>query len=323
MNYAEIKALEYFLPEKTLDNETLSQGSDKWNPDKIQEKTGVRKRHVAQDHECASDLAFEAASRLFERNDCNRKEIDYVLFCTQSPDYFLPTTACILQDRLGIKRTAGALDFNLGCSGYVYGLSLAKGLIETDQAKNVLLLTAETYTKYLDKKDISTRAIFGDAASATLVGLGSPTKQMIGPFVFGTDGSGYDNLIVKNGCSRNPNAHDKILNMNGPDIFAFTLQAVPAAVISLLQKANIHFDDVDYFIFHQANKFMLTHLRDKINIPENKFHIDMEEYGNTVSSTIPIALKSVFLKKKMEVGSKIMLVGFGVGYSWSACMINI
>lgn len=325
MRKAKIAAIEYYLPSKIVDNSELAKQFSDWTEDKICKKTGIKQRHIASSNECASDLAYHAAVKLFETGVCAPIDIDYILLCTQSPDYFLPTTACILQDRLGISKKAGALDFNLGCSGYVYGLSLAKGLIETGQVDNVLLITSETYSKYMRDDDVSTRTIFGDGAAATFIQLDNSNMADSGLdyFTFGTDGSGKDNLIVREGASRTPSDNIKNLFMNGPEIFSFTIKNIPKTLKIFLDKANLNIDDIDHFIFHQANEFILTHLRDKASIPQEKFYINLENSGNTVSSSIPVALKDALLKKIVHPGDKIVLVGFGVGYSWAVCMVSL
>jgi len=311
--YAVIKAIEYYLPERILTNEQLALDFPDWSAEKILAKTGISQRHIADVNERASDLAYKAAQKLFASGACNPDDIDFLLLCTQCPDYPLPTTACILQDRLGLPTSCGALDFNLGCSGYIYGLSLAKGLIESGQAKNVLLITAETYSKYINHDDKGTRTIFGDGAAATLVYGVNSDYPLIHPVVLGTDGKGVDNLIVRN----------NVLYMNGPEIFTFTLKCVPQVVAKLLDGANKQVADIDLFIFHQANKYMLDHLRKKINIPEEKFYIYMENVGNTVSATIPIALKHALIDGKIKSGNLVMLVGFGVGYSWGGTIVRV
>jgi 3-oxoacyl-[acyl-carrier-protein] synthase-3 len=241
-----------------------------------------------------------------------------------------------MQHRLGIPQTAGALDFNLGCSGFVYGLGLAKGLIESGQARNVLLITAETYSKFLHPLDKSVRTLFGDAAAATLIQAVDGDQPAIGPMVYGTDGSGAQNLIVPVGGMRERMATKKPLTedengnlrspddlyMNGPEIFAFTIRTVPHAFRTLLEKADLTADQVDLFAFHQANQYMLEHLRKKLKIPQEKFIIAMRDCGNTVSATIPIALKHAAIDGRLRTGSRVMLIGFGVGYSWGACMIR-
>jgi 3-oxoacyl-[acyl-carrier-protein] synthase-3 len=327
---AYIRAIEYYLPEKVLTNEELANSFPDWTADRIFEKTGIKERRVVRDGELASDLAEKAAHRLFEVTGIERSSIDYVIFCTQSPDYALPTTACLLQERLGIPTNSGALDINLGCSAYPYGLGLAKGLIETGQAKSVLLLTGETMTLHLSPEDVSVRAIFGDGAAATLVcgrqDTDDSATEWIGPFYNGSDGRGASKLILRRGSLREPNCQDSrwcgALDMNGPDIFAFTLQEVPKSVLALLEKAGIRMQDVDLFVFHQANRFMLEHLRRKLQIPSERFVYALENSGNTVCATIPIALKHAWEGGQLRDGSVVVLVGFGVGYSWSACVIR-
>lgn len=334
---ATIAATEYYLPDTVLDNDRVTKGHAEWTPDKIYEKTGIRERHIASANECASDLAVLACEKLFASGRCKPADIDFILLCTQTPDYFLPTTACLIQDRLGIPASAGALDFNLGCSGFIFGLGLAKGLIETEQARNVLLVTAETYSKFINEGDVGTRSLFGDAAAATLVLAveGIADADFIGPFVYGTDGSGAQNLIVPSGGMRKRTTSgelrtdkfgntrtDQDLYMDGAEIFTFALRAVPKAVEQLLKKAQRSIADVDLFVFHQANKFMLDHLRRKMNIAEQRFVIALGGFGNTVSSTIPIALKEAENTGRLHTNDNVMLVGFGVGYSWGATFVR-
>ncbi len=330
---AAIRAIEYYLPEKAVTTEQLSAEFPEWSVQKIDEKTGIQARHIAGEDECSSDLAVAAAQKLFASGVCAARDIDYVLLCTQSPDYFLPTTACLIQDRLGIPTSAGALDFNLGCSGFVYGLGLAQGLIESGQATNVLLLTAETYSKFIHPRDRSVRTIFGDAAAATLVSAVEADGPLIGPFVFGTDGRGANNLIVPTGGLRRARTAETAreitddsgsvrtqdhLFMDGAEIFNFTLKAVPQSVCQLLERSRKTLEEIDLFVFHQANRYMLEHLRRKIKVPQDKFCVAMSHCGNTVSSTIPIALKHAQLEGRLKPGDLTMLVGFGVGYSWAA-----
>jgi 3-oxoacyl-[acyl-carrier-protein] synthase-3 len=326
MKKAAIKGIRYHLPEYILHNRELSQDYPDWTPEKISAKTGIEERRIAAEGECASDLAEQAALRLFESGVCQPEQIEYVLLCTQSPDYFLPTTACVLQDRLGIPTSAGALDFNLGCSGYVYGLSMAKGLIETGQVNNVLLITAETYSKYISKEDMNVRALFGDGAAATFIEATDADEDCIGPFVFGSDGSGKNKLIVENGASRFPvsaEGSSDNLFMDGPEIFSFTMTSVPRAIKALFERSGLGMDDIDMFVFHQANEFMLNHLRKKTKIPAEKFCVDLSHTGNTVSATIPIALSNLLRDGKVKSGDTIALVGFGVGYSWAANICKI
>jgi 3-oxoacyl-[acyl-carrier-protein] synthase III len=330
---AGIKAIEYYLPEKVLTNIELAEIFGDWTPEKILEKTGIKERHIADEGECSSDLAFNAAEKLFLSCAIQRSEIDFIILATQSPDYILPTTACHLQHRLGLSQNCGAIDFNLGCSAFVYGLAVSKGLIGSGIAKNILLITSETYSKHIHRLDKSTRTIFGDGAAATLI---SNEGHLIGEFDLGTDGSGYDKLIIPAGGARTPVSDitkiekndngsvrtDENIFMSGTDIFNFTIRIVPKSINELLQSEGLTISDIDLFVLHQANKFMLEFLRKKIGIPESKFVIDMEDTGNTVSATIPIALKRAESCGRLKKGDKVLICGFGVGLSWGSAIID-
>ena len=320
---AYIKYISYYLPPIKLSNEDIAAKFPEWDSDKIIQKIGIKNRNISNKNQFTSDIASEAVNNLCVEYNIDKTDIDYLIVCTQSPDYFLPTTACIVQHKTGLSTNCAAIDINQGCSGYIYGLSLAKGLIVSKVAKNVILVTAEMYSKHIHEKDKGNRSIFGDAASATLVSHDGMYR--IGEFTLGSDGSGFENLIVKNGAIKNVKTaqtdepSDNNLFMNGPEIFNFTSKAVPELIFKNLEKNKESIESVDNFIFHQANTFMLEYLRKKINIPVGKFLIDMEDYGNTVSSTIPIALKNRIKQSIKE--SKLLLAGFGVGYSWGAVVI--
>jgi 3-oxoacyl-[acyl-carrier-protein] synthase-3 len=278
-------------------------------------------------------MAEKAARKLFGEYQIDPKSIDFLMLCTQSPDYFLPSTACLLQNSLGIPTSAGAFDYNLGCSGCIYGLAMAKGLITAGIAKNVLLLTAETYNKYLHPSDKSNRSIFGDGAAACLISTDGFAE--IGEFVLGTDGRGANNLIVKTGASRQKKVtgqfveddeghiwYDDYLYMNGGAIFNFTLDTVPTLMKDVLEKNNLQKDEVDYFVFHQANKFMLNTIRKVCVLPKEKFYVNMSTMGNTVSSTVLIGLKECILNQTITAGDKVMISGFGVGLSWGGTILT-
>lgn len=330
---AGVDAISFYLPDQVLSNANLNEYFPDWSVDKIASKTGIYERRIAAEDEFVSTMAINAARRLFsEHTHIHAADIQFILLCTQSPDYFLPTTACLIQEALGIPTSAGALDFNLGCSGYVYGLSLAKGLLLSEELDNVLLITADTYTKFIHHEDRSVRTIFGDAASATLITHESTSK--IKKFIYGTDGKGAENLIVKSGALRKPLTVEMILNknvglvgdnnlfMNGQEIFNFTLNIIPSLISNVLKRNDMEMDDIDLFVFHQANKFMLEHLRKKLQIREDFFFISMSYCGNTVSSSIPIALKTAESEGRIKPGMRVLIAGFGVGYSWGATIIE-
>lgn len=321
-----VSQIEYYLPELVLTNEDLEKEFPEWSSERIQEKVGIAQRHISSENETVLDLAVKSSEKLFENFD--RNKIDFILFCTQSPDYFLPTTACILQDKLGLRKNIGAMDFNLGCSGFVYGLAFAKGLIAAGIAQHILLVTSETYTKHINPKDKGNRSIFGDASASAIVEKAENGGDY--KFCLGTDGSGAENLIVKKGAFRtdfelNPENEfaPENLYMNGPEIFNFTIENIPGLVKETMEVNGLTMDDIDHFVFHQANSFMLNYLRKKTKIPTEKFYIDMEKTGNTVSATIPIALKNMMDKGILKQGDKVLLAGFGVGYSWGATILEI
>jgi len=333
---AKIASIEYFLPSQTLTNEDIEKVFIDWTAEKIYLKTGVSIRHIASKDECSSDLGIEAAKKILEQNIIKPEDIDILIFCTETPDYLIPTTACIVQNRLGLPTSCAAFDINLGCSGFVYGLSIANAYIISGMARNILLINAETYSKTINPRDKSVRTIFGDAGTAVLICADNGFAK-INDFVFGTDGSGHKNLIVPTSGFRTPknteSAEEKEdgsgnirsmdnLYMNGPSIFTFTLDVVPKTIAELLDKTNLNIDDIDFFIFHQANKFMLQHLIQKLHIPEKKAPINLEEYGNTVSCSIPIALRDCQQKNLFKKGDRIMLIGFGVGYSWASALLE-
>lgn len=335
---ASLIAYDYFLPEVVEDNDYLDRLYPNWQVKTVEKKTRIFSRHIAEEGQCASDLAVGAAQKLLARISMAKKsDIDYIIFCTQSPDFFLPASACIIQEQLGLGSNVGAIDVNQGCSGYVYSLGLAKGLIESNQAKHVLVLTGDTYSKYINERDRSVRCLFGDAGTATLVGVGS--SLVLNEFVYGTDGSGASNLIVRAGGSRLPIrrsdhlAFDEIedssgnfrslsdLYMNGGAVFEFSIKRLKE-VFSGLASKGVFIEEVDFFIFHQANYFMLEAIRRSLKLPQEKCIYQFSETGNTVSSSIPLAMSLAEESGSNFSGKRILLVGFGVGYSWAAVNIN-
>jgi 3-oxoacyl-[acyl-carrier-protein] synthase-3 len=331
---AYIKAIASHLPDKILTNEQLQVDNPDWEMAKIAAKTGIECRRIAAEDETAADLAFAAAERLFANGTVQRDEIDYLLFCTQSPDYVLPASSCILQDRLRLSINCGAIDFNQGCSGYIYGLQLANALVSSRTAHNVLLLTGETYSKYIHPKDRSVRVLFGDAGTATVISADKPGARIVATEV-GTDGTGCNNLIVPIGGARRRSSTESAqefcdengsirsaanLFMDGQELFAFTLKRVPTLVNRLLEKVGLVAEEVDTYVFHQANAFMNEHLRTKMRLQKEKVPLSLSDVGNTVSNTIPLTLSRI--APKLSFGNNIMLVGFGVGYSWGACLLE-
>lgn len=329
VQHASIGPIAVHFPERSETNEQLQAEYPSWDLPLIGSKTGIQRRFIAAPEETASDLGVAAAEKLFENFNIDPQSIDFLLYCTQTPDYPLPTTSCLIQQRLGLATNCGALDFNLGCSGFVYGLALAEGLICTGSAKRVLLLTAETYSKYIDPADRSLRTIFGDGAAATLIEA-KPEKSLFG-FRYGTDGSGADTLLVADGGARA--AEDRIkprhrkrwasrLYMDGPSLISFTVEAVPRLVDQILAQENLQQDQIDLFLMHQATRKMLEQLQLRMGIDERRMPIELENCGNTVSATLPILIHDLRSQGRLQPGKLHCLVGFGVGWSWAGCLWN-
>lgn len=334
---ARLAAIATHVPDRILSNAELATDFPDWPADKIFDKTGIRERRIAAPEETALDLAVAACDKLLDNDPTLRDRIDFLILCTQAPDYVLPTSACVLQDRLGLPTRVGALDINLGCSGFVYGVSLATGLIAAKAAQTILLVTADTYSKYINRGDKSVRTLFGDGAAATIITDEDAGTATIGPFVFGTDGSGADRLIVPTGGFRQPRsantavaATDRSGNVRSPDdlymdgsaVLNFTLREVPRAYRQLIEKAGVGADAFDYVVLHQANKFMLDALQKKLGLPEDKVPRHFETIGNTVSSTIPFVLAGLIDRGELQPGTRIAIIGFGVGLSWAVGAIT-
>ncbi len=327
---AYIKALTYYLPEHIVTNEQLE--TELGGVIMTAKTAGVDSRRKASNNETASDLAIKAAKQLFSENGITPSEVDFLIYCTQSPDYFMPSTSCIIQDKLGIPTSAGAFGYDLGCSGYVYGLAIANSFVDSGLAKNVLLLTADTISKYLHPQD-KNRLLFGDAASATLVSTTGMAK--IGNFEKGTDGSGFEHIIIRNGGNRhreltgrsiadeNGNIHyEDNFDMDGEAVFNFTVERIPQLIEGCLKMNNLKKEDVGFYVFHQANKYMLNTLRKLNKLPKDGFFVDLSDTGNTTSTTVPIGLVKSIKAGCIHENMNVMVAGFGVGLSWAATILK-
>ena len=336
MIHSQISNISIYLPQNKLTNAMLQSEFPDLKIKELTRLTGVFSRGIADENETSLDMAVQAAKALFSENEVSKSAIDFVIFCSAGGDYITPASACIIQDKLGISQQCGAFDFNQGCTGYIYGLSLADSLIKAGNASRILLLTSETITKTIHPKDKTNRAIFGDAATASLIQVSSDGSKM-GKFVFGTDGSRFDQIIIKQGRERFPLpqfAEDDFLDdfgnvrnhanfyMNGAEVFNFSVAKAPELVNTLLEESNLVLDDIDLFVFHQANQIILETIGRKLKISQEKIVIELENTGNTVSSTIPIALQKAIETGKCKRGDKILIAGFGVGFSWGGTIIN-
>ncbi len=327
-----IKQIEYFLPKEILTNQELRKKYSNWDIKSIEKKTGVKKRHIASEKQTAYDLSLVACKKLLFKN--KSKNIDAILYCSQSPDYIMPSNSFLLHKDLKLKKDVFTLDFSHGCSGYIYSLVIADALIKSKQAENILLVNADTYSKFINKKDKSTRVLFGDGAAATLI-ENNPKSLGIIDSIIETYGKGFDSFWIPSGGMRNKGNENIVskdrsgnersldnIHMDGFAVWSFINAYVPKQINTLLRRNNLNKNDVDLFIFHQASQFTLDSIIKSLKLNRNKTFINIENKGNTVSATIPIAIKDAVNKKKLKRGSLILLSGFGIGLSYGSVLMK-
>ena len=293
---------------------------------KVSGMAGVTARHVANDATCSSDLCFKAADELLNALDCRRDAIDALIFVSQTPDYLMPSTSCLLQERLGLGQECAAFDVNLGCSGYVYGLWMASTFIASSGFRRVLVLNGETPTRYADETDRAVALLFGDAGSATLVEAPTVDQAQKWHFILRTDGAGYQDLIIEAGGFRdrfNSDARQHHVRMNGSNVFNFTIKTLPPLIRDTLESAGKSLDDVDYYIFHQSNRFILQHLVKKSKLPADRAPIILGDFGNTGGPSVPLTITQGQLKRPPDRALNLMLLGYGVGLSWASALVTL
>jgi 3-oxoacyl-[acyl-carrier-protein] synthase III len=336
--HGQILGISSYVPDQVETNDDLARAHPDWDMERIAAKTGIRARHIAAEGETANDLAYAAARGLLSQELVPIETIDFLIVCTQTPDHLLPANACLLHQRLGLPPHVATLDFNGGCTGYVLGLQLAASLVESRAARHVLLVNADTYSKLVHPRDRTVRTLFGDGAAATLVGAAdAESSGRIGPFVHGTSGDLAGELIVPAGGFRTPyseSSHEEFrdeqgcvrsprhLYMNGQAIFSFALSRLPSAMLQLQEKAGLAAGDIDWYVFHQANRYMLESLAGCSRIPVEKMVMHLEHVGNTVSSSIPLAIEAYCKSERITSGHRLLLAGFGVGLTWSLCLVT-
>ncbi|MBI3509098.1 MAG: ketoacyl-ACP synthase III [Bacteroidetes bacterium] len=327
-----IQSSSWFQPEKIYTNEDFFREF----PETIGaglEKIGVVSRAIASEDDVSSDLALKAAQKLLKDQNFDKNKLGLLVYCSADFDYYTPATACVLHGKLDLPHHCGAFDLTLGCSAFIYALSAINGMLQLNEIDHALLLTASTLTRLIHPKDRPNRFLFGDAGSATLISRSG--NGSLGPFVFGTDGKGFEKIIVRDGYLRHPlsdssykdekDEYGNITNpasfyMDGMNVFLFSLRIVPKMLNELFEKAHLNKNEIDLFIFHQPNVFLNETLRKKLDIPENKFVHCMDKFGNTVQATIPIAICESMKNGRLKPGMTVVLAGFGVGLSWSACI---
>ena len=329
-----IKSIEYYLPDTFVTNEDLQKENPGWNLEKVAEKSGVYQRHIAGENETAFDLSVKACDKLFQTND--KSEIDGIIYCTQSPDYIMPPNSFLLHKYLDLKEGVFAFDFNHACTGYIYCLAMANAFVKAGMAKQILLVTADTYSKYINRKDRSTRVLFGDGAAVTIVKESNDKKGII-DIELGTSGSGYDKFWIPAGGLRLPKSESTSvvkeddrgnkrtqndIEMDGFGVWSFINTVVPKQINKVLNQNKIVKTDVDQFIFHQASQMTLESIMKILKLDEEKVFINICNIGNTVSASIPIALKDAVDQEKIDRGSTLILSGFGVGLSYGSILME-
>lgn len=324
LNNVEIKGIACAVPDHIVSNDEYNEVFGTESVEKFIKMTGVKTRHVALEQQCASDLCYVAAKKLLEKLNWEPNSIDALIFITQTPDYAVPATACVLHHRLGLSDGCIAFDVNLGCSAYVYGIWLAATMISTQDLNRVLLLVGDTSNFGINQNDSSTAMIFGDGGAATAL---EKTKGKDIKYFLNTKGSGFKNIIVPAGHARSrsnmeTSASDYELSMNGAEIFTFTISDVPKAINAFMSQYNIN-NDVDMYVFHQANLFILKHLSKKLGIPMEKVPISIDRYGNTSGESIPLTLVDALGNEQSNETLKLLLCGFGVGLSWGGIYLEL
>lgn len=331
-----IKAISYHLPEQIVTNEELQQQHPSWDLKKVGEKSGVVQRHIAAPGETAFDLACIAVEKLFSESGIGIHDVQGVIFCTQSPDYIMPSNAFLLHKYFKMPQHVWAFDYNLACSGYIYGLALARGMLVTGMAKNIILVTADTYSKFIHPNDRSTKVLFGDGAAASLLTIDEEETGII-DITLASSGKEYESFFIPAGGCRLPQseATRKVnvdhsgnettledIQMNGFAVWKFISQTVPAQIKTLLNNNGLTIEDIDFFGFHQASKLTLDSLFKALKIDEEKAYMNLATKGNTVSASIPIALKDAELEGRIKRGDRVLLSGFGVGLSWGSLLMR-
>ena len=330
-----IKAIEYYLPEKEVSNEDLQILHPTWDLKKVGEKSGVFSRHISATNETAFDLACKAIEKLFAEGKIEKSEIDGIIFCTQSPDFIMPSNAFLIHKYFNFNHRVWAFDYNLACSGYVYGISICRGMIETGMAKNILLINADTYSKYIHSGDRSTSVLFGDGAAVSLISQAEVSSVI--DIQLASSGKEYESFYIPSGGTRIPKSEftkatitdysgnentQENIQMNGFAVWKFISVIVPEQIKSLLAKNNLLITDIALFGFHQASKLTLDSLIKVLKIQPEQTFSNLETIGNTVSASIPIALKQAEEQGKLKRGDLILLSGFGVGLSWGSALLK-
>jgi 3-oxoacyl-[acyl-carrier-protein] synthase-3 len=330
-----IEQIEYYLPDKVITNEDLAKENPDWDIEKIEKKSGIKSRHIAETDQTALDLAIKAIEKVLSTGFIAKDQIHAIIFCTQSPDYIMPSNSFLIHKYFNFNQEVWTFDFNLACSGFIYGLAISRGILETGLAKNILLITSETYSKYINRKDRSTSILFGDGAAASIIT--ADKERGIIDIILSSNGGKFDTFYIPaGGCKVPKDIHTKEItidhsgnernleniHMDGFAVWQFISKNVSEQINKLLIRNNLRVTDIDLFVFHQASKLTLDSLIKILKINEDKVFINLKDIGNTVSSSIPIALKDAEDQGKLRKGDLILLSGYGVGLSWGSIIMK-
>lgn len=328
---ARIEQISYALPDRVVSNTELRESYPEWDFDRLEDRTGVFQRHIADDDETALDLAERACG------DLDLGGIDGLIFCTETPDHPIPSNACMLHGRLGLAKNVPALDINMGCSGYVYGLEAARGMIATGTATRILLATGDTYSRLINPGDRATRVLFGDGVAVSIIAAAESGDGIV-DLSMGSDGKYYDRFMVPAGGMRLPFSPDTAaettdksgnvrsldnITMDGFGVLSFFNATLPGEVRDLLARNDLEMDDIDVFVFHQASRVALDSIARALKIPEAKMVRNMGKVGNLVSASVPVSLKMALDEAQAKPGDLAVLCGFGVGLSWATALVRL
>lgn len=331
----EIAQIEYYLPGDRISNDDLQEENPDWDMGRLSEKSGVYNRYIAKSDETAFDLACKACEKLFSNQEISKDSINGIIFCTQSPDYIMPSNAFLLHKHLKLGQSVFAFDINLACSGFIYGLSIARGFIATGLGKNILLVNADTYSKYINPRDRSAKILFGDGAAASIIS-GKESQGVI-DIMLASSGKDFDSFYIPSGGCRMPksestsveamdaagNIHSaENIHMNGFGVWKFIASTVPKQINEILSRNGYSVNDIDLYVFHQASKMTLDSLIKGSKIDPEKVFSNIQHVGNLVSASIPVALKDALIAGRLKKGDLVLLSGFGVGLSWGTIILR-
>ena len=319
MKRASIIGVGSYVPKKVLTNsdlEKMVETSDEW----IMDRTGIRERRISADNEATSDLALIAAKRALESARIDPKELELIIVGTSSPDMLFPSTACIIQDKIGAVNAA-AFDVSAACSGFNYALTTASSFIESGQYNNIMVIGADTLTKYLDWTDRNTCILFGDGAGAVILKATNDGSGVMANYL-GAEGSGGKYLIMPGGGSRDPEAKKRFIWMDGKEVYKFAVKVLPKCIKAVLEKAELKISDISLFIPHQANMRIINFAMKLFGLSKDKVYVNLDRYGNTSAASIPIALDEAVKEVRIKKGDIVVLAGFGAGLTYGANVLK-